>query len=134
MALSKMAAVIRHGYPGLPLAVGLAHHHDVVEFDISVERARELSSGADRAGEVGPKRLCAAKIGFAGPADANKNRIITVSTLIVGADCLDRDTALAAGRTPGRVLQGGSSGAFALDVNSVWRGRSCSRELRYATH
>jgi len=131
MALSKKAAVIRHGYPGLPLAVGLARHHDdVAEFDISVERARELSPGADRTGEVGPERLRAAKIRFASPADAYKDHIITVRTPIEFAKRLDRDAVLAAGRA---LLKGGNFGAFAFDVNGVLQGRRFSRELRYAT-
>jgi len=131
MALSKKAAVIRHGYPGLPLAVGLARHHDVAEFDISVERARELSPGADRTGEAGPERLTAAKLRFASPADAYKDHIMTVPTLIGGAIRLDRDAIHAAGRA---LLKDGNSGAFAFDVNGALRSRSFSRELRYATH
>lgn len=130
MALSKKAAAIRHGYPELPLAVGLARHHDVAEFDISVERARELPPETDRTAEVWPERLRAAKIRFASPADAYKDHIITVLTPIECAKRLDRDAALAAGRA---LLKGGNSGAFAFDVNGALQGRHFSRELCYAT-
>ena len=45
-------AVVGLGYVGLPLAVALARHHDVVGFDISTPRIAEIAVGKDRTGEV----------------------------------------------------------------------------------
>ena len=43
-------AVVGFGYVGLPLAVALARHHDVVGFDISTPRIAEIAAGKDRTG------------------------------------------------------------------------------------
>ena len=45
-------AVVGLGYVGLPLAVHLAAHFDVVGFDLKSERIQELQSGFDRTLEV----------------------------------------------------------------------------------
>ena len=41
-------AVVGLGYVGLPLAVQLAKHFDVVGYDLKEERVAELRSGQDR--------------------------------------------------------------------------------------
>ncbi|MCB1641050.1 MAG: hypothetical protein KDI37_04900, partial [Xanthomonadales bacterium] len=45
-------AVIGMGYVGLPLAVALAEHFDVIGFDIDRGRVEELAAGHDRTQEV----------------------------------------------------------------------------------
>lgn len=45
-------AVVGLGYVGLPLAVGLAKHVEVIGFDIQSERIAELKKGHDRTDEV----------------------------------------------------------------------------------
>ncbi|MCK5574554.1 MAG: nucleotide sugar dehydrogenase, partial [Sphingomonadales bacterium] len=45
-------AVIGLGYVGLPLAIHLAKKFDVIGFDISAERVKELKGGFDRTDEV----------------------------------------------------------------------------------
>lgn len=50
-------AVIGLGYVGLPLAVAMAKHYDVVGFDICTERVSELQKGVDNTGEVSKKEL-----------------------------------------------------------------------------
>lgn len=45
-------AVVGLGYVGLPLAVALSRHMDVIGFDINAARVRELREGHDRTGEV----------------------------------------------------------------------------------
>jgi UDP-N-acetyl-D-galactosamine dehydrogenase len=52
--------VIGLGYVGLPLAVALAEHFDVVGFDVSERRVAELKSGHDRTLEVEPAELVGA--------------------------------------------------------------------------
>jgi len=54
-------AVIGLGYVGLPLAVALADHFDVIGFDLSESRIAALRQGDDRTGEVPSERLRAAR-------------------------------------------------------------------------
>lgn len=54
-------AVVGLGYVGLPLAVALADHFDVIGFDLSAPRIAALRQGEDRTGEVAAERLRAAK-------------------------------------------------------------------------
>ncbi|PPE03120.1 nucleotide sugar dehydrogenase [Holospora curviuscula] len=49
--------IIGLGYVGLPLAVELSFHFDVVGFDISSSRIEELIQGKDRTQEVSSQRL-----------------------------------------------------------------------------
>ncbi|MDD4340107.1 MAG: hypothetical protein PHV00_10535, partial [Syntrophales bacterium] len=55
-------AVVGLGYVGLPLAVQMARHFDVVGFDIRPERIAELEAGRDRTLEVAPDALKAVAI------------------------------------------------------------------------
>ena len=55
-------AVIGLGYVGLPLAVALARHFQVLGFDINQERVKELKSGVDRTNEVDPYVLKEVKL------------------------------------------------------------------------
>lgn len=57
-------AVIGLGYVGLPLAVALARHFDVVGFDIKEARVQELASGQDSTLEVDPTDLTAVSIRY----------------------------------------------------------------------
>lgn len=54
---SPKITVIGLGYVGLPLAVELARHFDVVGFDISAQRIKELKQGRDSTREVDAKDL-----------------------------------------------------------------------------
>ena len=47
-------AVVGLGYVGLPLAVHLGRHFDVVGFDLDADRVAELRNGRDRTLEVAP--------------------------------------------------------------------------------
>ncbi len=51
----KKIAVIGLGYVGLPLAVEFGRKRNVVGFDISERRIKELSSGSDSTLEVPPR-------------------------------------------------------------------------------
>ncbi len=55
-------AVVGLGYVGLPLAVHLAKHFDVVGFDLKADRINELKSGHDRTLEVSKEALERANI------------------------------------------------------------------------
>ena len=79
-ARRSSVAVIGLGYVGLPLVVCLAHHFDVIGFDIAVERVNELKSGHDRTGEVTPEALAATTATFtADPAALGKAGVIIVA-------------------------------------------------------
>ncbi len=55
-------AVVGLGYVGLPLAVQLSKHFEVVGYDLKSERIKELESGYDRTLEVSGEDLGKAKI------------------------------------------------------------------------
>src|SRR6188474_2410169 len=52
-------AVIGLGYVGLPLAVALAKHFDVLGYDSNPARVEELRKGHDRIASVTPEALAA---------------------------------------------------------------------------
>lgn len=57
-------AVVGLGYVGLPLAVALSKHFQVVGFDISKQRIEELKGGMDFSGEVSAEELKNCKVEF----------------------------------------------------------------------
>ncbi len=57
-------AVVGLGYVGLPLAVALADCFQVIGFDVSGDRVRELVSGQDRTREVDRERLTGVEIQY----------------------------------------------------------------------
>ena len=106
-------AVIGLGYVGLPLAVALARHFDVVGFDVKAARVEELRSGQDSTLEVTPEDLAAVTLRYtsdpaelgrckffivAVPTPINANRVPELSPL-VGASTL-----LGGYITPGSVV------------------------------
>ncbi|MBL4800986.1 MAG: nucleotide sugar dehydrogenase [Emcibacter sp.] len=54
--------VVGLGYVGLPLAVAMAKKFNVIGFDISLDRIRELNDGFDRTDEIDKERLQASTI------------------------------------------------------------------------
>ncbi|WP_428566277.1 MAG: nucleotide sugar dehydrogenase [Solidesulfovibrio sp. DCME] len=73
-------AVIGLGYVGLPLAVALARHFDVVGFDIKLERVEELQSGRDSTLEVAPADLAAVAVHYtADVADLDRCKLFIVA-------------------------------------------------------
>jgi len=111
MAFGRRISVIGLGYVGLPVAVAFgATGAEVVAFDISARRIRELREGRDVTGEVEPERLAAARLKLTDdPADlrAADFHIVTVPTPIGGANRPDLGPLLAATRTVGRQLKKG---------------------------
>jgi len=73
-------AVVGLGYVGLPLAVALAAHFQVVGFDISSRRIERLRQGKDDTGEVESVRLKAAAVEYTDdPAALAGCRIVIVA-------------------------------------------------------
>ena len=61
-------AVVGLGYVGLPLAVALSRHFDVIGFDINVARVEALTKGHDSTNEVDDASLAASSTRFTNDA------------------------------------------------------------------
>ncbi len=73
-------AVIGLGYVGLPLAVHLSRHFDVLGFDLKTQRVEELRSGVDRTLEVSDSELKDAAIEYTdNPEKLSLCRLIVVA-------------------------------------------------------
>ncbi|MBT8351474.1 MAG: nucleotide sugar dehydrogenase, partial [Deltaproteobacteria bacterium] len=73
-------AVVGLGYVGLPLAVHLSEHFDVIGYDLKAERIKELKSGIDRTLEVSAEKLGKANMFFSSnPGDLSECRLIVVA-------------------------------------------------------
>ena len=73
-------AVVGLGYVGLPLAVALSRHVEVLGFDISADRIAELQAGHDRTREVDDAGLAAARVRYScDPAELGKAAVIIVA-------------------------------------------------------
>src|SRR5690606_28177576 len=67
-------------YVGLPLAVALSNHFQVIGFDISRPRINALRQGHDSTREVEPDILAAARVEFTDdPAALGRAKIIVVA-------------------------------------------------------
>jgi len=64
IAREEKIAVVGLGYVGLPLAVHLSRHFDVVGYDYQSSRVRELMAGKDRTLEVSDEKMAAADITY----------------------------------------------------------------------
>jgi UDP-N-acetyl-D-galactosamine dehydrogenase len=101
MSEASKIVVVGLGYVGLPLAVALAEHGNVIGFDIDQGRIAELTGGHDRTREVDPARLKASRLAMT--ADPNDCvgadiYIVTVPTPIDGDNQPDLRPLIAASR------------------------------------
>jgi len=79
---AKKAAVgiVGLGYVGLPLAVALARHFDVVGFDVKAARVDELRAGRDSTLEVDPGELAAVTLHYTSdPAELARCKVFIVA-------------------------------------------------------
>ncbi len=107
----KKIAVVGLGYVGLPLAVHLATHFDVVGFDLKTARIQELQSGVDRTLEVASNRLDQDRLKYTDqPADLADCHLIIVAvpTPIDEYRIPDLSPLRGASTTVGKHLQAGS--------------------------
>ncbi|WP_300906692.1 nucleotide sugar dehydrogenase [uncultured Desulfovibrio sp.] len=73
-------AVVGLGYVGLPLAVALSRHMDVLGFDINAGRVAELTQGYDRTREIDDAALRTAAVRYTcDPADLSQAAVIIVA-------------------------------------------------------
>ncbi len=80
MAKQDKVAVVGLGYVGLPLAVHLSKHFDVVGYDLKQDRIAELKAGNDKTLETSESELKAAKITYTSNAkDLSLCRFIIVA-------------------------------------------------------
>ncbi len=111
--------IVGLGYVGLPLAVALADHFDVVGFDISPERVGELERGMDRTNEVEPNRLKAAPVRYSCQAESIaecKLIIVAVPTPIDKARSPDLTPVRSASKTVGQQILPGTVVVFESTV------------------
>ncbi len=107
---SKLA-VVGLGYVGLPLAVHMSGHFDVIGFDLKTERIQELQNGFDRTLEVTSDALQKSGCRYTDdPDDLAQCRLIIVAvpTPIDDARVPDLSPLRSASATVGRQLQKGA--------------------------
>ncbi len=112
-------AVIGLGYVGLPLAVHLSAHFEVVGYDLKAERIAELRSGHDRTLEVEPAELIKAAIYYTAAAEelsACRLIIVAVPTPIDEYNIPDFTPLRGASVTAGRHLRKGACVVFESTV------------------
>lgn len=116
---SEKIAVVGLGYVGLPLAIHLAAHFDVVGYDLKSERIRELASGYDRTLEVTGEALAVSAVTFMDdPAALSECRfvIVAVPTPIDIYRIPDLEPLRGASRIVGRQMREGSCVVFESTV------------------
>jgi UDP-N-acetyl-D-galactosamine dehydrogenase len=122
MAENYRIVVLGLGYVGLPLAVSLAKHYEVVGFDINTGRIAELMAGNDRTNEIDADRLTASSMTYTSDvADiAGYNvYIVTVPTPVDAHNVPDLGAVRAASRTVGGII---AKGAIVVFESTVYPG------------
>ena len=104
-------AVIGLGYVGLPLALELAKHHEVVGFDLNQEKIRAYRDGIDATGEAGGPALKKTRARFT--SDENQLKgcnffIVTVPTPLHPDRTPNLEPVKSAFRTVGKYLTKGT--------------------------
>ncbi|MDO9567134.1 MAG: nucleotide sugar dehydrogenase [Candidatus Desulfaltia sp.] len=112
-------AVVGLGYVGLPLAVSMSKHFEVIGYDLKADRIKELESGFDRTMEVSTETLRDAKILFTSkPENLSLSRLVVVAvpTPIDGHRIPDLKPLRGASATVGRYMSKGSCIVFESTV------------------
>lgn len=122
MTQKPAICVIGLGYVGLPLAVALARHFDVIGFDIGKSRITELKMGYDRTNEIEPERLKVSTLRLTDNAADMKGSdifIVTVPTPVDDRNEPDLSPVISACRTVGPVI---GKGAIVVFESTVYPG------------
>ena len=122
MAPPHRIAVIGLGYVGLPLAVALARHFDVLGVDIDEQRIAELKAGEDRTREIARDQLRASPLKFTVAAEDARGRdiyIVTVPTPVDADNAPDLSAVRLASRMVGKVM---GRGAIVVYESTVYPG------------
>jgi UDP-N-acetyl-D-galactosamine dehydrogenase len=119
LAKQEKIAVVGLGYVGLPLAVHLSRHFDVVGYDFKASRIAELASGKDRTLEVSDEAMAAATVTYTDdPKSLGECRLIIVAvpTPIDQYRIPDLTPLCSASESTGRHLTKGSCVVFESTV------------------
>lgn len=107
-AFEPRITVVGLGYVGLPLAIALAEHFDVVGLDVDTTRIDQLRNGIDRTREISPDRLARSRIALTcdPPCAAGSDvYIVTVPTPVDRANRPDLRPLLSATNTVASLLK-----------------------------
>ena len=107
---TSAVAVVGLGYVGLPLAVALARHFDVIGFDVNSARVEALRQGHDATREVDGAELAACKALFTDDPEQLRRAaviIVAVPTPVDDHRRPDLSPVRAASRTVGRHMSRG---------------------------
>ena len=118
-AKKEKIAVVGLGYVGLPLAVHLSQHFDVVGYDFKSSRIAELKSGKDRTLEVSDEEMAAATVTYTDDPEmlgSCRLIIVAVPTPIDQYRIPDLTPLRSASQTAGRHLGKGSCVVFESTV------------------
>ena len=116
---APVISVVGLGYVGLPLAVALARHYEVIGFDIDPIRISAIGAGEDRTGEIERDVLADTSLRVsADPTDLRRAtvHIVTVPTPVTAQNEPDMRALFAACETVGRVLRPGAIVVFESTV------------------
>lgn len=105
---TETIALIGLGYVGLPLALGLAQHFNVIGFDLSAARIADLKKGHDWSGEQSDKNIKAASMAYTsaiGDIESATFFIVTVPTPITPDKKPDLSPLLSACQTVGAAIK-----------------------------
>jgi len=115
-------AVIGLGYVGLPLAVALARHFEVLGFDIDQGRIAELARGHDRTGEVAAAVLKTTRLELASAAAKLPGRSVYIVTVPTPVDADNRPDLTAVRRASETVGGAIAKGATVVYESTVYPG------------
>jgi UDP-N-acetyl-D-galactosamine dehydrogenase len=118
-ARKEKIAVVGLGYVGLPLAVHLSRHFDVVGYDFKSSRIAELKSGKDRTLEVSDEEMASSTVTYTDDPEALGSCrliIVAVPTPIDQYRIPDLTPLCSASQTAGRHLTRGSCVVFESTV------------------
>ena len=100
-------SIVGLGYVGLPLAVALGRHYEVIGFDVDKGRVRELGQGIDRTGEITQDVLKESSLVISSDPDAmagSRVYIVTVPTPVDAANVPNLAAVRGACDTVGKIL------------------------------
>ncbi len=132
----ERVAIIGLGYVGLPLAVALARHGEVIGFDISARRIAALRAGHDATGEVEADRLKTSTLRYTDKLEDIKGYdvyIVTVPTPVDSRNEPDLSPVLAACETVGKVMAKGAIVCFESTVYPGVTDKICGPALARAS-
>ncbi len=119
LSRTEKIAVVGLGYVGLPLAIHLSQHFDIVGYDYQSSRIAELKSGKDRTLEVSDEAMAAATVTYSDDPEVLADCrliIVAVPTPIDAYRIPDLTPLRSASETTGRHLSRGSCVVFESTV------------------